>query len=324
MSPRAFWVESPGRGVIRPVTLADPGPEECRVRTVFSGVSRGTESTVFRGGVPESQHELMRCPHQEGHFSGAVKYGYSTVGRVDASGALVFCLHPHQTEFVVHHEALIPLPAGLAPGLAVLAPNLETAINGVWDAAPQPGEKATVIGGGVVGLLVAWRLKQLGVSVELIETQPARALVASQLGLTMVAPADATSDRSLVIHASGTEAGLRQALCLAAFEGRIIELSWFGDKQVALPLGEAFHAKRLTLRSSQVGTISPAAPGVWTHRSRMEMVLELLAKQPELGVLISGESPFDALPETMAKLADDATGVLCHRIRYQEQDPCTD
>jgi threonine dehydrogenase-like Zn-dependent dehydrogenase len=267
---------------------------------------------------------LMRCPHQEGHFSGAVKYGYSTVGRVDASGALVFCLHPHQTEFVVHHEALIPLPAGLAPGLAVLAPNLETAINGVWDAAPQPGEKATVIGGGVVGLLVAWRLKQLGVSVELIETQPARALVASQLGLTMVAPADATSDRSLVIHASGTEAGLRQALCLAAFEGRIIELSWFGDKQVALPLGEAFHAKRLTLRSSQVGTISPAAPGVWTHRSRMEMVLELLAKQPELGVLISGESPFDALPETMAKLADDATGVLCHRIRYQEQDPCTD
>jgi threonine dehydrogenase-like Zn-dependent dehydrogenase len=304
--------------------LAEAGPGERRVRTLFSGVSRGTESTVFRGGVPESQHALMRCPHQEGHFSGAVKYGYSTVGRVDGSGTLVFCLHPHQTEFVVHQDALVPLPAGLAPGLAVLAPNLETAINGVWDAAPEPGESATVIGGGVVGLLVAWRLKQLGVSVELVETQPARAMVASQLGLQMVAPAGAAGERSLVIHASGSVSGLRHALSLAALEGRIIELSWFGDKQVSLPLGEAFHAKRLTLRSSQVGTISPTAPGVWTHRSRMEMVLELLAKHPELGVLISGESVFEMLPETMAKLADDPTEVLCHRIRYQEQDQCTD
>ena len=324
MPPAAFWVESPGVGAIRPVELAEPGPGELRVRTLFSGVSRGTEATVFQGKVPESQHQTMRCPHQEGCFSGSVKYGYSAVGQVVDTGALVFCLHPHQTEFVVSADALLPLPEGLSPGLAVLAPNLETAINGVWDAQPQPGEAATVIGGGVVGLAVAWRLAQLGVDVELVEPNPARAAVAATLGLKMVTPAYAAARRSLIIHASGSQAGLCHALNLAAHEGRIIEMSWFGDTSIHLPLGEAFHARRLTLRSSQVGTVSPSAPGEWTHRSRMAMVLDLLAGHPELGVLISGESRFEDLPATMAKLAYGEVKMLCHRIRYQEQEPCTD
>jgi len=320
----AFWVATAGVGEVRALQLAAPSPTQRRVTMLFSGVSRGTEALVFNGDVPKNQHQAMRCPHQEGCFSGAVKYGYSAVGREEASGVLVFCLHPHQTHFVVEAEALSPLPDGLDPGLAVLAPNLETAINAIWDAAPQPDERITVIGGGVVGLLVAWRLSGMGHEVELVETNKERAGVAGALGVAVVSVAAAREQRDLIIHASGSEAGLCHALKLAAHEGRIIEMSWFGNRSVSLPLGEDFHVKRLTLRSSQVGTVSPNAPKTMNHKQRMAMVLDLLAAHPALEVLIDGESDFHQMPKTMARLASPGVSMLCHRIRYQESVPCTD
>jgi threonine dehydrogenase-like Zn-dependent dehydrogenase len=324
MNARSFWVEQPGVGVIRTETLPAIGPEQVRVRTLFTGVSRGTESLVFRGRVPANQHAAMRCPHQVGEFSTPIKYGYIAVGVVEEGcgmeGKAVFCLYPHQDCFVVARSAVVLLPEALDPALAVLASNLETAVNGCWDADPTPDDTVTVIGAGVVGILVAWRIQaEIGRPVELVDIDPQRALVADHLGLAFSAPEQARSGRSLIVHASGSTAGLRSALELAAPDGRIIEMSWFGDQEVSLPLGEHFHSRRLTIRSSQVGALPPRMRGEWTYSRRMALVLSLLSEHPELGILVNSEGSFDSLPETMARLAESGAGVLCHRVQYQEK-----
>jgi len=326
MNARAFWVDSPGMSSIRSVDLNDPNANEVRVRTLFSGVSRGTESLVYGGHVPPSQHDSMRCPNQEGSFSFPIKYGYICVGVVESDGDLkgshVFCLHPHQTHFVVPRTAITPLPDGLDPAMAVLAANLETAVNGVWDANPQPGERVSVVGAGVVGALVAWRLRSVtGLNVELVDLNPDRAVLAQALGLEFRCPSDATPERDLIVHASGSEAGLLQALEMAAPDGRIIEMSWFGDRPVLLPLGEAFHSRRLTLQCSQVGQIPPRLRDEWDYSRRLTLVLALLRDHPELACLISCESDFEDMPKTMKRLVSNG-GVLCHRIRYPEEAPC--
>lgn len=294
------------------------------MRTLYSGVSRGTEALVFGGGVPESQREAMRCPFQEGAFPGPVKYGYMNVGVVEESGGEasdlagkeVFCLHPHQDRYVVPAEAVHPLPDGLPPERAVLAANVETALNGVWDAAPGVGDRIVVVGGGVVGLCAAWLMKDLpGVELTLVDPDPSREPVAAALGVPWAPGVSGTSDADVVLHASGSAAGLQDALTVAGPEATVVELSWYGDREVPLSLGEAFHSRRLTLRSSQVGRIPPERAPRWTHRRRLGLALRLL-RSSELDALISGESAFHELPETMVHLAAGAAGTLCHRIRY--------
>ena len=318
---QAYWVEEAFRGGLRPVTLSAPQPGHVLVETMFGGLSRGTETLVFRGGVPVSQHRAMRCPFQEGDFPAPVKYGYSTVGRVLRGddrlvGRSVFVLHPHQTHFVVPATAAIPLPEGLPPGRAVLAANMETAINGVWDAGIAPGDRVCVIGAGVVGLLVAGLASRIpGVSVAVHDIDGGKAAVAANLGLSLTTDPGEIGLFDVVIHASGDPAGLRTALGLARFEGLILEMSWFGDRPVTLPLGEAFHSRRLTLRSSQVGAVSPSQRGRYSHRQRLELALRLL-RDAAFDHLISGESPFELLPQVMADIAAGRLPALCHRIRY--------
>jgi threonine dehydrogenase-like Zn-dependent dehydrogenase len=317
---RAFWVTAPSTGAIRDEALRDPGPGEVLVQTVASGVSRGTESLIFRGLVPESEQQRMRCPHQAGDFPFPVKYGYASVGRVVAgssalAGRDVFCLHPHQTEYVVAEDAVVALPHGIPKERAVLAANLETAVNALWDATPRVGDRVTVVGGGVVGCLVAYLAgKTPGADVELVDVKAERDELAHRLGVRFATPDRAARDRDLLFHATGREEGVRTAFRLAAKEATVIELSWFGRGDVALPLGEAFHVNRLTLRASQVGSVSPHARPRFTHRKRLELALALLS-DPALDALIDGESAFDDLPLTMAKLAA-APGPLCHRVRY--------
>lgn len=317
---RAFWVTSASTGAIRAEELPEPGPGELLVQTVASGISRGTESLVFAGRVPESEYGRMRCPHQGGDFPFPVKYGYANVGRVIAgssalAGRHVFCLYPHQTEYVVAEDAVVAVPKDVPPERAVLAANLETTVNALWDAAPQVGDRVTVVGGGVVGCLVAYlAAKTAGANVELVDVNTERKRVADVLGAGFALPDGASRDRDLVIHASGRHDGLRTALDLAGKEATVVELSWFGRGDVALPLGEAFHAQRLTLRASQVGSVSPHARSRFTHRKRLELALSLLT-DPALDNLIDGESAFEDLPSTMAELAR-APGPLCHRVRY--------
>jgi threonine dehydrogenase-like Zn-dependent dehydrogenase len=321
---RAFWVAGPGHGEIRSAPVPAVGPDEVRVRTLRSAVSRGTEALVFRGGVPESQHRVMRAPYQEGEFPGPVKYGYLNVGRVEDGppqlrGRRVFCLHPHQTEYVVPAAAVTPVPDEVPSGRAVLAGTVETAVNALWDAAPLVGDRVAVVGAGMVGCCVARLLARIpGVRVDLVDTEPGRAAVAAALGAGFASPEDAPDGLDLVVHCSATGAGLRRSLELLAPEGEVLDLSWYGDTEVTLPLGGAFHSSRLAIRASQVGTVAPARRGRRTTADRLALALELLA-DPAFDVLLTGCSRFDELPDLMPRLTAGDPAALCHTITYEEE-----
>ena len=318
---RSFWIREPGHGEILRADLAPRQAGEVLVRTRYSGISRGTEALVFRGAVPPSQHGAMRAPFQAGEFPGPVKYGYSSVGTVEEGperlrGRTVFCLYPHQDRYCVPADAVHRVPAGVPASRAVLAANMETAVNVVWDARPAPGDEIVVIGGGVVGLLVATLCRDLpGADVTVVDPNRSRAAVTAALGLAFRPdpPGGATAD--LVIHASGHPAGLRAGLAVAGHEATIVEASWYGTADVRVPLGEAFHARRLTLRSSQVGHVPPDRAPRWSRRRRLELALSLL-RDERLDALVTGESGFDELPEVLAALAAGPGDTLCHRIRY--------
>lgn len=321
VTARACWITAPLQAGIRTEELPALPEGEVRVRTLHSAVSRGTETLVYRGEVPPGEAQRMRAPFQAGEFASDVKYGYVNVGVVEAGppalvGRAVFCLYPHQTVYQVPAAAVTPLPPGVPAARAVLAANLETAINALWDAAPRVGDRIAVVGGGTLGLLVAWLAAQIpGCQVQVVDPVAARAPVARALGAGFALPADALPEADLVVHASGHAAGLATALGLAGFEATVLELSWYGTRAVAVPLGEAFHARRLTLRSSQVGQVATAQRGRWTHRRRLELALSLLT-DPALDALITHHAPFDDLPQVLARLAGPDTQTLCQRIDY--------
>lgn len=318
---RAFWTVEPGRGELRSEVLPLPAADQVLVRALYSAVSRGTESLVFRGRVPASEYQRMRCPYQVGEFPGPLKYGYSSVGRVEAGkpellGQTVFCLFPHQSAYVVPALGVLPVPAPVPPERAVLAANLETAINAVWDAAPRLGDRVSVVGAGVVGCLCAYLLaRHPGVSVELVDVRAERAEIARAFGASFALPDHAQRDRDLVVHASASEQGLRTSLELSGTDATVLELSWFGQAEVSLPLGAAFHARRICLRSSQVGTVSPNARKRFDHRARLALALELCA-DPLLDRLFDGEVSFQDLPSAMSRLTMPEQGSLCQRVRY--------
>ncbi|MGC3875237.1 zinc-dependent alcohol dehydrogenase [Halomonas sp. GXIMD04776] len=325
ITAKAFWTLAPRRGALRDETLSAPGPGEVLIRTRYSAISRGTEGLVFNGQVPLNERSRMRAPFQQGDFPGPVKYGYASVGIVE-QGPLhlldraVFCLYPHQDRYVVPQSAVLALPGELPLERAVLAANMETTINGLWDAGPRVGDRISVIGAGVVGALIAYLCTQIpGTRVQLIDIAPQRETLARALGVPFYPPDQAEGDNDLVIHASGAPEGLRTGLALAGQEATLIEMSWFGQQEVCLPLGEAFHSRRLTLRSSQVGTVAPVRSPRWDHRRRLGLALDLL-QDARLDALISGESTFEALPELMPRLLDGANGVLCHRVAYPQTD----
>jgi threonine dehydrogenase-like Zn-dependent dehydrogenase len=314
---QAFWLRTPGCGEIRPVSLPEPGRGDVLVRTLRSAVSRGTEALAFRGGVPP------RAPFQEGDFPGPVKYGYLNVGAVEAGppelrGRTVFCLYPHQTAYVVPAGAVTVVPEDVPPARAVLAGTVETAVNALWDAAPLVGDRIAVVGGGMVGCSVARLLSRFPrVQVTLVDIDPARAAIAAALGVDFALPGDAGGGCDLVVHASATSAGLQHSLDLLAPEGTVIELSWYGETEVRVSLGEAFHSGRLAIRASQVGMVSPARRGRRSFSDRLALALDLL-RDPVFDALITGESRFDELPGVMSRLADGSLPGLCHTISYGE------
>ncbi|MGP3923457.1 zinc-dependent alcohol dehydrogenase [Streptomyces sp. 8N616] len=318
---RAFWLSSPGHGEIRTAALPEPAAGEVLVRTLCSGVSRGTETLVFRGGVPESQYTAMRAPYQDGEFPGPVKYGYLNVGLVEEGppsllGRTVFCLYPHQTRYVVPAGAVTPVPDTVPAPRAVLAGTVETAVNALWDAAPLIGDRIAVVGAGMVGACVAALLARFpAVRVQLVDADPARADIAKALGVGFALPEDAAGECDLVVHASATEDGLARSLELLAPEGTVLELSWYGDRRISLPLGEAFHSRRLVVRGSQVGTVAQARRSRRTFADRLALSLDLLA-DPAFDALITGECSFEELPQVLPRLASGDLPALCHRVLY--------
>ncbi|MDC7786018.1 dehydrogenase [Rhodoplanes sp. TEM] len=317
----ALWTVAPGRTEIRSEPLPAPGPGEVLVRARHGALSRGTERLVLAGRVPPAEHDRMRAPWMAGAFPFPVKYGYSTVGYVEAGrpdlvGRTVFTLHPHQTRFVLPADAVVPVPETVPARRAVLAANMETALNAVWDAGAGPADRIAVVGAGVVGLLVAYLCARLpGAAVTVVDIAPDRARLAAALGVDFASPDKALGECDLVVHASASAAGLATALGLAGLEAMVLELSWYGDGPVAAPLGGAFHSRRLTLRSSQVGQVSPSRRPRWTHRRRLEAALGLLADD-RLDALLAPAVRFAELPARIAAMLAPDAGVLCPVIDY--------
>ena len=321
---RALWTIAPGVAELRSEALPPRASDQVLARMLASGISRGTERLVLAGKVPENQWGVMRCPLQAGDFPFPVKYGYSGVARVtegpaELQGRRVFCLHPHQDVFLAPAAMCIPVPDAVPDTRAVLGANMETALNILWDAEPLAGERALVIGAGVVGLLVAYLLARIpAMAVTIIDPDLSRRAIAAQFGVAFAAPEAAPTDQELIIHASANPAGLRQALQCAAFEARIIEASWFGAQEVALPLGEGFHSRRLRLISSQVGAVAPAMRARRSFGQRMAQALGLLA-DPVLEALIGPATPFENLPQALPGLLNPAPGTpapLCPLVIY--------
>jgi threonine dehydrogenase-like Zn-dependent dehydrogenase len=325
----AFWLREPGEGEIRPARLRAPGPDDVLVRTSWSGVSRGTESLVFSGRVPDSQYEAMRAPFQEGEFPAPVKYGYLSVGVVeegpgDLLGRTVFCLHPHQTAYVVPASAVTVVPDDVPPRRAVLTGLVETAVNALWDAGPLLGDRVAVVGAGALGCCVARLSAGIpGTTVMLVDVDPSREAVAAALGVGFALPGDAPDGLDLVVHTSATSDGLQRSLEMLAPEGTVIELSWYGDSETTLSLGGAFHSSRLAVRASQVGTVAAPRRGRRTSTDRLRLALELL-RDPAFDVLLTGDSAFADLPVVLPRLASGELPALCHSVTYEEGDlPCS-
>jgi len=324
----ALWYVGPGRAELRAEPVAAPQAGEVQVRALHSAVSRGTERLVLEGCVPPSEYERMRAPFMAGAFPFPVKYGYATVGRVEEGpaewqGRTVFALHPHQTVFNIHAAGVTLVPDAVPPARAVLAANIETALNAVWDAAPGPADRIAVVGAGVVGALVAYLCGRLpGAHVTLVDVEPSRAELARRLGVSFAGPNDAQGnsrfgDCDLVVHASGAAAGLATALGLAGEEATVLEMSWYGTGQVSVPLGAAFHSRRLKLISSQVGRVAPSHRARWSHARRLAAALDLLA-DPALDALLAPAVQFRDLPARLADMLSPAGGALCPLVTYSK------
>ena len=318
-SAPALWIEATGAARLRDTAYA-AGPRDVEVATLFSGISRGTERLVFEGRVPEAEADRMRAPFQEGGFGFPVKYGYSAVGRVVAGpealqGHIVFVLHPHQARFACPAEAALPVPDAVPPGRAILAANMETALNVIWDAGAGPGDRITVVGAGVVGALTAWLAARLpGAEVTLVDIDADKAALAGALGCAFAPPDAVAPTADVVIHASGSGPGLATALAAAAREATVVEASWHGTAPVTLPLGGAFHSQRLRIVSSQVGALPADRAPRWTFARRLAKALSLLS-DPALDALITGQTALADLPQRYGDILADP-GTLCHRVSY--------
>ncbi len=318
---RALWYVAPGRVDLWEESVPPVGPGEARVRTLFSGVSRGTERLVLSGRVPASEHARMRAPAQQGAFPFPVKYGYAAVGVVEdgpceLAGRTVFALVPHADVFTAPAEALVPVPGGIPPRRAVLAANMETALNAVWDGAVGPGDRVAVVGAGLVGCLVASLAARIaGTEVTLVDIVPERAAIAAALGCRFAAPDEAPGDCDVVFHASASAPGLGTAIGAAGAEAAIVEISWYGEGTVAAPLGGAFHSQRLRLVGSQVGSVSQSRRPRWSYRRRLEMALALL-DDPRLDVLLKTEIAFADLPRLLPTALTAGGGALGIVVRY--------
>ncbi|WP_235508156.1 zinc-binding alcohol dehydrogenase [Agromyces sp. Soil535] len=319
----AFWIDEPGIGALHRQPIARAGEGDVLVRTSFTGISRGTEASVFLGRVPISEHERMRAPFQEGDFPGPVKYGYLNVGVVEHGpealrGRTVFTLFPHQSAFVVPADAVVPVPRGVPARRAVLAGAVETAVNVLWDAAPLIGDRVTIVGAGMIGCCIARLIRGIPeLDVVLVDVDTSRHEVADRLGVRFAEPGDAPGNRDLVINSSGSEAGLQLALESVVTDGEVIEASWYGDRPVTLALGADFHSRRLTIRSSQVGAVARRRRGTRTTRDRLTLALELL-QDAAFDTLLTGHSPWSDLPAVMAGLATERSAELCHTIDWKD------
>lgn len=317
---------APHRVEVAPVDLPAPAPGQLLVRTRWSGISSGTELLCYRGLLDPDLPLDERIGSLGGTFRYPFAYGYSCVGEVEASdgplppGTGVFAFHPHQDRFVVGADDVVALPPGTDLRAATLFPLVETGLQLSLDAGQVAGETVVVLGLGAVGIITALLLQRAGARVLAADPLPGRRELAGSVGLDAVAPDDLPGavppgGVPLLVELSGSPAALAGALGLLAHEGTALVGSWYGQQPVELPLGAAFHRRRLVIRSSQVSTIPAALSGRWDVARRRRVAAGLLGDLP-LSALATTELPFADAAEAYAALDRRDDGVLHVALRY--------
>lgn len=317
----AYWTTAKEQGELRSEKIQMPGHGEVLVRALYSGISKGTEMVVHNGAVPPRVAKEMRAPHQEGEFPGPVKFGYLSVGVVEDgpeewNGQRVFCLNPHQDRYVVPVDSLTRIPDNVPSRRAVLTGTVETAVNALWEAGPRLGDRVAVVGAGLVGGMVATLLRSFPLErLQLVDLDPSKQQFANALGVEFVHPDNAANDCDIVFHCSASQQGLERSLQLVGDEGDVIEVSWYANREVTVPLGEDFHARRLSIKASQVGVVARARRHRRTNADRLNLAVSLLA-DPVFDAFLTGSSPFAELPAVVKELACGSRDALCHVIEY--------
>jgi threonine dehydrogenase-like Zn-dependent dehydrogenase len=300
---------------IREVPEPRPAAGEVLVRTVCSGISGGTERLVYRGEVAADLALDDTIGALGGAFSYPFAYGYACVGEVTDSGRAVFAFHPHQDIFAARADDLIPLPA-IEPASATLFPLVETALQVTLDAGSGYRDRVIVLGAGVLGLLTSLLMQRSGWRPLLAEPQAWRRDLASSLGVTAEAPEELTDEKvPLVIDASGNPDAPAMALNMLAHEGTLLIASWFGTKPVPLPLGGAFHRRRLIIRSTQVSTLPARLSGKWTRSRRRQETVELLSELP-LAQLCTHNFAFGHAAEAFRAVDEGIPGLMHAVLDY--------
>ena len=318
MVARALFHTAPRSVEIKTVPTPRPAAGEVIVSTQFSGISSGTESLVYRGEVSEDTALDDTIGALGGAFRYPFAYGYACVGKAADSGQAVFAFHPHQDIFAARTSDLIPLPA-VDPAPATLFPLVETALQVTLDAGTGYRDRVIVLGAGVLGLLTALLLQRSGQRPLLAEPQAWRRGLAASLGVPAAAPEElGKQEVSLVIDASGSPDAPASALGMLAHEGTLLVASWFGAKPVVLPLGGAFHRRRLTIRSTQVSTVPARLGATWTRPRRRLEAAELMPELP-LSELCTHVFPFTKAADAF-RAVDEGTPGLMHAVLRYEQD----
>jgi threonine dehydrogenase-like Zn-dependent dehydrogenase len=312
---RALFHTAPRRVAIREVPASRPGAGEVLIRTLCSGISGGTERLVYRGEIPADMALDDTIDALGGTFSYPFAYGYACVGEVADTGQTVFAFHPHQDVFTARTGDLIPLPV-IDPASATLFPLVETALQVTLDAGAGYRDRVIVLGAGVLGLLTSLLLQRSGWQPLLAEPQPWRRALAVSLGAAAAAPEELAQENvPLVIDASGNPDAPAMALDLLAHEGTLLVASWFGTKPVALPLGGAFHRRRLVIRSTQVSTVPARLSGRWTRSRRRQETATLLAGLP-LTQLCTHVFPFAEAAEAFLAVDEGRPGLMHAVLNY--------
>jgi 2-desacetyl-2-hydroxyethyl bacteriochlorophyllide A dehydrogenase len=323
---RRLLFVAPRRVEVASVDVREPGPGQLLVRTLHSGISTGTELLCYRGLLDQDLPLDERIGALGGSFRYPFPYGYNCVGRVERStaavpaGTLVFAFHPHQDRFVVSEADVVVLPHGTDPRSATLFALVETGLQLSLDAGQVAHETVVVLGLGAVGLITALLLQRAGATVVAGDPLAERRDLALSLGIPAAPPEELPSRLPpvgvpVVVELSGSPEALPTALSLLAHEGTALVGSWYGEQQVVLPLGGAFHRRRLTIRSSQVSSIPAGLAGRWDVARRRQVAVALLAELP-LPALATTEMAFDDAPLAYQALDRRAPGVLHVALRY--------
>jgi 2-desacetyl-2-hydroxyethyl bacteriochlorophyllide A dehydrogenase len=336
-----LWFTAPYSLEFREQELAEPGPDEILVRTLFSAISSGTEMLAYRGQLPRNlalDPSMAALENQATNYP--LQYGYASVGRVEAAGdkvdkgmtgSHVFALQPHATHYLTKAGLVVKLPGSIAPEAAVFLANMETAVNLVLDAKPALGENVVVLGQGIVGLLVSAILSRFPLAAHFaLDPLPLRRDKALMLGVEhAIDPDNETAlgtmqtalnrlpgqGADLVLELTGSPDALNLAVELCAYSGRIIVGSWYGSKPVTLDLGGRFHRERIKIISSQVSSISPELSGRWDRDRRFTTALGMIESvRPEQ--LITHRIAFGSAPEAYQLLDKSPETVLQTVLTY--------